>query len=184
MEDCHIVDLFWDRSEKAIRETDQKYGRMLTGISYSLLHSREDAEECVNDTYLTAWGLMPDDRPAYLGAFLSKIVRRISIDRFRSLHRKKRDGGIELLIDELAECIPDSATIEAEYENGRLAGLLNRFIGALPEEKRVIFVLRYFSSQPLSDIAEKLQISEGKVKTVLFRTRESLRAELEKEGLL
>lgn len=184
MEDCRIVDLFWDRSERAICETDQKYGRMLTGISFSLLASREDAEECVNDTYLAAWQRMPEDRPTYLGAFLSKIVRRISIDRFRSQHRKKRDGGIEVLLDELAECIPDSATVETEYENGRLTELLNRFIGSLNEEKRVIFVMRYFSSLPLGDIAEKLRISEGKVKSVLFRTREALRSELEKEGLL
>ena len=105
MEDHKIVDLYWQRSENAIKETSTKYGRMLDGISYSLLSSREDAEECVNDTYLEAWNKMPDDRPAYLGAYLSRIVRCISIDRFRASHRQKRGEAVELT-DELADCIP------------------------------------------------------------------------------
>ena len=104
MEDHKIVDLYWQRSENAIKETSTKYGRMLDGISYSLLSSREDAEECVNDTYLEAWNKMPDDRPAYLGAYLSRIVRCISIDRFRASHRQKRGEAVELT-DELADCI-------------------------------------------------------------------------------
>ncbi len=184
MEDYRIVDLYWERSERAVYETDEKYGRMLGSLSFSLLNSREDAEECVNDTYLAAWQRMPEDRPVYLGAYLSKIVRRLSIDRYRARHRKKRDGGVELMLDELAECIPDGWGVEAEYENGRLSELLNRFISSLAEEKRTIFVLRYFNSMSLGDIARRLRISEGKVKTVLFRARCELREELEREGLM
>ena len=100
MEDNKIVDLYWARNEYAIRETDFKYGRMLKSLSYSLLSSREDAEECVNDTYLDAWNAMPTARPTYLGAFLSKITRRISIDRWRRLHREKR-GGVQTVLEEL-----------------------------------------------------------------------------------
>ena len=109
MEDYQIVDLYWDRKETAITETDKKYGKMLRSLSYSLLSSREDAEECVNDTYLGAWNTMPDARPMYLGPFLSKITRRISIDRWRHEHRGKR-GGVNSIVEELTECIPDEET--------------------------------------------------------------------------
>ena len=108
MEDCQIVDLYWARNEQAITESDLKYGRLLRSISYSCLGSREDAEECTNDTYLDAWNAMPTARPDALGAFLSKIVRRISIDRFRHDHRARR-GGIENLTEELTDCIPDAS---------------------------------------------------------------------------
>lgn len=178
------MELYWARSESAIVQTEKKYGRMLLSISISLLASREDAEECVSDTYIAAWGRMPTDRPSFLGAYLSKIVRAISIDRYRMRHRKKRDAGVELLIDELAECIPDGSDIEAEYENGRLTELLNRFIRGLTEEKRTVFILRYFSSMPVGDIAVRLGIGESKVKTMLHRIRADLREILEKEGLM
>lgn len=182
MEDHKIVDLYWQRSEAAIKETSTKYGRMLDGISYSLLSSREDAEECVNDTYLEAWNKMPDDRPAYLGAYLSRIVRCISIDRFRSLHRQKR-GEAASLTDELTDCIPSGMTPEEEYENGRIAKVINKFLFELDEEKRRIFVRRYFYSDSVSDISGRLHISVPKVKTTLHRLRVELREYLEGEGI-
>lgn len=183
MDDARIVDLYWERSEKAIGETDAKYGRMLNSLSYSLLSSFEDAEECVNDTYLAAWNRMPNERPGLLGAFLARIVRCISIDRYRASHREKR-GGVEELTAELRECIPDSLTPERELENGRLRDALNSFLASLDEEKRNIFVLRYFMSQPTQYIASRLGISDAKVKTTLCRLRASLRVRLEKEDLL
>lgn len=183
MDDARIVDLYWAREERAIIETKAKYERMLSGISFSLLNSREDAEECVNDTYVSAWNRMPDDRPAYLGAYLSKIVRALSIDRFRSLHRKKR-GGYENLSLELCECVPDDYDIQRDFENGRLRYLLNAFLGEQSEEKRIIFVRRYFYSDPTEEIARRLRISNSKVKTTLFRMRKELKALLETEGML
>lgn len=182
MEDHKIVDLYWQRSEYAIKETSTKYGRMLDGISYSLLSSREDAEECVNDTYLEAWNKMPDDRPAYLGAYLSRIVRCISIDRFRASHRQKRGEAVGLT-DELADCIPSGMTPEEEYENGRIAKVINKFLFELDEEKRRIFVRRYFYSDSVSDIADRLHIGQSKVKTTLHRLRNELREYLEGEGI-
>lgn len=182
MEDHKIVDLYWQRSENAIKETAGKYGKMLDGISYSLLSSREDAEECVNDTYLEAWNKMPEDRPAYLGAYLSRIVRCISIDRFRSAHRQKR-GEAASLTDELADCIPSGMTPEEEYENGRIAKVINKFLFELDEEKRRIFVRRYYYSDSVSDIASRLHIGVPKVKTTLHRLRGELREYLEKEGI-
>lgn len=183
MEDFKIVDLYWERSERAISETGAKYGKMLLSISYSLLKSREDAEECLNDTYISAWNQMPSDRPTYLGAYLSKIIRALSIDRFRSKHSKRR-GGFEELCSELDECIPDGVSIEEQFDNDRLSAVINRFLEGLPEEKRVIFVRRYFYSDSVEEIARRMRISPSKVKTSLFRMREELRQILEKEGLL
>ena len=183
MEDYQIVDLYWQRSESAIGETDKKYGRMLGSISRSLLDSAEDAEECLNDTYLSAWRQMPDDRPIYLGSYLSKIIRALSISRFRSVHRQKR-GGAGVLTDELTECVPDGKTLEDEYENGRLASAINGFLSSIDEEKRRIFVRRYFFSDSIGDIAESMDISAAKVKTTLFRLRAELKKTLQKEDLM
>ncbi len=183
MEDYKIVDLYWAREERAISESDKKYGKMLQSISVSLLSSREDAEECVSDTYLDAWNAMPDARPAYLGAFLSKIVRRISIDRYRREHREKR-GGMENLTAELSECIPASTTVEEEYEQGRLAKELNLFLGGLSEEKRILFVRRYFYAVPLAGLARELHMTESAVKVTLYRIREALRQFLQERDLL
>ncbi|MBE6593296.1 MAG: RNA polymerase sigma factor [Ruminococcaceae bacterium] len=183
MEDFKIVDLYWNRSENAIIQTKLKYEKMLCGISYSLLGSSEDAEECVNDTYLSAWNRMPTDRPIYLGAYLSKIIRALSISKFRSQHRQKR-GGFENLCDELDDCIPDNCSIEEQYQNGRLTELINRFLEDLPEEKRVIFIRRYFCSDSVEQISSRMQISVSKVKVSLHRMREELREILEKEAML
>lgn len=183
MEDYQIVNLYWARQEQAIEFSDQKYGRMLRSMSQSLLDSRQDAEECVNDTYLDAWNAMPTARPDHLGAFLSKITRRISIDRYRTAHRQKR-GGEDTLTEELCECVPDSDTVEKQYQNQMLSQALDRFLASLTREKRVMFIRRYFFSASIAQISVMMQLSESKVKVTLHRTREALRNFLEKEGLL
>lgn len=182
MEDYQIVDLYWARSEHAIRETDVKYGRLLNGISYSLLSSHEDAEECVNDTYMEAWQRMPEDRPIYLGAYLSKIIRCLSVDRFRAIHRQKR-GGMGQILEELTECIPGGESPQEAYENRELSEVINRFLEGLDEEKRRMFVRRYFYSDSVEAIAGRLGVSNSKVKTALFRLRGELRQRLEEEGI-
>ena len=126
---------------------------------------------------------MPTARPTYLGAFLSKITRRISIDRFRSLHRQKR-GGIDGVLEELSDCIPSDSDVVREYESRRLSSALNRFLYAQPTQKRVMFLRRYFYSQSISEIAQGLRISENSVKVTLHRMREALRRELEEQDLL
>ena len=182
MEDYQIVDLYWARSEHAIRETDEKYGRLLQSISYSLLSSREDAEECVNDTYMEAWQRMPEDRPIYLGAYLSKIIRCLSVDRFRATHRQKR-GGMGQILEELTECIPGGESPQEAYENRELARVINGFLEELDEEKRRMFVRRYFYSDSVDAIANRLKVSASKVKTTLFRLRGELKRRLEEEGI-
>ena len=180
MDDRLIVDLYWQRNELAISETERKYGAMLKGVSYSLLSSREDAEECVNDTYLAAWNRMPNDRPAFLGAFLTRIVRNISVSRYRRLTREKR-GGEGSIVEELTECIPDGDTLDAQFDNARLKETLNRFLMMQSEEKRAVFIRRYFWSQDIASVAKQTGLSEGKIKSMLFRMRESLKAILERE---
>ena len=183
MEDYQIVDLYWARSETAISETERKYGRMLNSISFSLLCSAQDAEECVNDTYVAAWQSMPVERPTYLGAFLSKICRRISVSRYRSEHAQKRGGAVGI-IEELSECVPSGESVTENYENGRLAESLNRFLLSLDPKKRAIFVRRYFYSEPIERIASELGMKTGSVKSILSRTRKSLKDMLEEERLL
>ncbi len=183
MEDYLIVDLYWARNENAIRQTEIKYGRSLNRTSFELLNSREDAEECVNDTYLAAWNRMPKERPVYLGAFLTRIVRNISITRFRFNYREKRGSSPEL-IDELTECIPDGDGLDRELENKRLAETIRAFVASLDNEKRAVFVRRYFWSQEVSQIADETRLSESNVKTTLFRLRGALRERLMKEGLM
>ena len=183
VDDGKIVDLYWARDEKAITESQRKYGRMLSSLSYSLLSSHEDAEECVNDTYLDAWNAMPEARPEFLGAFLSKITRRISIDRFRAKHRERR-GGMNEILSELDECIPSEDGVEREYESRLLRDEINDFLYSQPKEKRAMFVLRYFYSKSVSEIARQISVGESKVKTTLFRMRKELQERLEEKELL
>ena len=180
MEDKQIIDLFFERSEIAIAETDKKYGNYCRYIAYRILSNDQDASEIKNDTYLAAWNSMPTERPIYLGAFLSKLTRRISISRYRTEKAKKR-GGADVFIDELTESVPSDFDLSAEYENQRLADALNRFLFSLDEEKRYIFIRRYYYSDPMEKIARELSVSLGKIKSMLFRLRNSLREFLEKE---
>lgn len=183
MEDCRIVDLYWSRDERAIAETRAKYERMLLSLSYSLLSSHPDAEECVSDTYFRAWNAMPDARPTFLGAFLAKITRRLSLDRYRALHSAKR-GGIGNATEELGDAIPSDVTVESEWDRQELTRLINRFLGAQTEEKRTMFVKRYFYAEGIEQIAREMHLTAGAVKVTLHRMRMRLKQLLETEGLL
>ena len=184
MEDAAIVELFWARNEDALRQTQMKYGSLLLGISASLTETRSDAEECVNDAYLAAWNAIPPAKPEKLGAFLSKIVRRLSVSRYRSSHAEKRGG--YTIEEELTDVIPTTggSPVERELENGMLKEALDGFLADLSERNRAVFVLRYFYGRSVSEISEQTGIGESSVKVTLMRLRERLRKLLEKEGLL
>ncbi|MGX8714764.1 MAG: RNA polymerase sigma factor [Lachnospiraceae bacterium] len=183
MEDHQIVDLYWERNEKAISETSAKYGKYLHSISYHILLNNEDAEECVNDTYHDAWHSMPPHRPSNLSIFLGKITRRISIDLWRKNHAKKRGGGvIALALDELDECVSGNGDVESEAACLELQRKLNEFLMALPQTERNVFICRYWYMDSISEIAKQFSCSESKIKSMLSRTRNKLRAMLEKEG--
>ena len=184
MEDREIVDLYWQRSDLAISETNQKYGRYCHTIAYNICGTQEDAEECVSDTWFRAWNLMPCERPPVLSAFLGRITRNFAINCIKAKNRIKRGGGEAILaLDELTECIPGGTNPEQSLEEKELETAIGRFVSELSETEREVFVLRYWYLVPLSDIAEKLQFSMGKVKSILFRTRKKISAFLQEEGL-
>lgn len=184
MEDKHIVELYLNRSESAISETAAKYGGYCYSIAYNILTNYEDAEESVSDTYLAAWNAIPPRRPSILAAFLGKITRHISIDRWRARTAYKRGGGeVPLALEELEECIADDQNVEQVYARRELASTINRFLDSLPETDRSVFLCRYWYLDPIQDIADNFGFSLSKVTSMLYRTREKLRKQLEKEGL-
>lgn len=183
MEDERIVELYWQRRELAIEETDAKYGAYLHTIAYRILSCEEDAEESVNDTYRAAWDAMPPHRPAILSSFLGKLTRRISIDAWRKRSAEKRGGGeTALALEELEDCVSGSGSIEEESERRELIETIDRFLLALPESERSVFVCRYWYLDPVPSIAAQFGFTESKVTSMLFRTRKKLRVLLEKEG--
>lgn len=184
LEDAAIIELFWNRSEEAIEKTDEKYGHYCRAIAQNILLNHEDSEECVNDTYLAAWNLMPDERPQFLKGFLGKITRNISLKRLRSRLAKKRGGtAVELTLDELQECIPAGSSTQDYVELRILAQLIDSFLRELPQTERNIFLCRYWYFDSIADIAAQFGFGESKVKMQLLRTRKKLKALLEREGI-
>lgn len=183
MEDHQIVALYWARDEAALTESEVKYGGYCRAIALGILASHEDAAECVNDTWLRAWGTMPPHRPVRLDAFLGRLTRNLSLDRWRSLRAQKRGGGqVELALEELTECLPSASSPEGELEAGALAESLNRFLAALSREKRVLFVQRYWYLRPVEELAALHGMRKSTAASTLFRLRSQLRRHLEKEG--
>ena len=185
MDDTQIVELYWARKESAIEETEAKYGSYCHSIALNILHNPDDAKESVNDTWLDAWNSMPPHRPSMLSAFLGKLTRRISIDKWRRTTAKKRgDGQLPLLLDELEDCISDGKSIEEETERKLLGEVISSFVKNLPETEQKVFLCRYWYMDSVNSIAIRFRFSESKVKSMLYRTREKLRVRLEKEGLV
>ena len=182
MEDEKILDLFWNREEAAIRETDAAYGRRLYGLANNILRSFQDAEECVNDTYLRTWDAIPPRRPGHFFGFLAAICRNLSLNRLDWREAAKRKAEVVALTEEMQQCIPDPGG-DRQLEGKELGRVLNAFLASLPRESRMIFVRRYWYVDTVTQIAERYGISESKVKMRLSRTREKLRAYLEKEGV-
>lgn len=184
MEDTAIIDLYWARSQQAISASEEKYGAYCHTIARRILDREEDAEECVNDTYLRAWEAIPPARPGAFRIWLGQITRNLSLDRWKSLRAEKRGGGAELLLGELEDCLPASGGgPERELEDQELAELLNVFLRGLSREGRAMFLRRYWYGESVAEVALALGCGEGKVKSSLFRSRKALREYLEKEGI-
>ena len=184
MNDKNIVDLYFNRDEEAITQTDKKYGRYCYSIAYNILTNKEDAEESVSDTYMTAWRAIPPRRPSVLSTFLGKITRHISIDRWRERSAYKRGGGeVTLALDELEDCVAGLQNVEMEYERKELIRAYVKFLDTLPITERRVFLCRYWYVDSVEAIAEKFGFSQSKVKTMLYRTRAKLRKQLAEEGL-
>lgn len=185
MNDSEIVDLYWKRDEAALVRTAERYGSRLRGLAFNILEDRTAAEECENDTYLAAWNSIPPHAPrSYLFAYLARIARHLSLDRCRARSREKRGGRMEELTVELAASLPAKETAETQLEAKELTRAINAFLHTLPEEKRDVFLRRYWYFDSVAALAEQTGWSESRVKTTLHRLRSALRAYLEKEGYL
>lgn len=185
MNDKEIIELYWKRSENAIIETDKKYRRYCHTIAYNILHNDEDAEECVNDTYWGAWKSIPPQTPNCLSAFLGKITRNLSLNRYKLYTTKKRGmGQTALALSELEDCIPAENDVEQISDEKFLIESIEKFLYAQPKFKRDIFVRRYWYMSAIKEIADENQMSESKIVSMLLRMRNQLKLHLEKEGIV
>ncbi len=183
MDDPAIVELYCQRDERAIAETDRQYGAQCRSIALRLLGVREDAEECVNDTWHTAWNSIPPERPRVLGAFLGRITRNLSISRWRRDHAQKRYAGMEVLLSELGDCVPAPGTVEENLERRQLAQAISAWLDSLEEADRRLFVRRYWYGEAVKTLAAEEGTGANALAQRLLRLRKGPRAFLESEGV-
>lgn len=184
MDDDKIVDLYLMRNEDAIKQTSLKYGKQLHSIAVNIVQDSSDAEECENDTYIKAWNSIPPHEPrTYLFAFLARITRNTSLDLCKYKNRQKRTAVIVELSAELEQCIPAPTVEVCQISDEGFEELISSFLWKLDEDTRNVFIRRYWFLDSINQIAERFQMSESKVKSMLFRTRNKLRKYLEKEGV-
>ena len=182
VDDLRIIELYFERDEQAIKETDKKYGKLCHSIAYNILNNHEDSEECVNDTYVGVWNAIPPTRPNNFTSFVCKIARNLSLKRLEFMKREKRSADTMLSLDELASILPDDryAPNVSEEEVGKL---ISGFLRAQKEDVRNVFIRKYFFFDSIGDIADRFGFTESKVKNMLFYTRNKLRDYLIKEGV-
>lgn len=186
MQDEKIIDLYFDRNERALTETSDKYGSYCRQIARNILNDEETVKECFNDTLFHSWNAMPPTRPNCLKTFVGKITRNVSLQRVRSAHTIKRGGGEAVIaIDELQECIPDRTANSAEQleEDMVIREVMKDLLTSLPKQNRRIFMRRYWYCSSIEEIAKALDLSEGNVRTILSRVRSKLKAALEEAGV-
>lgn len=183
LDDSEIIGMLFDRDESALTALSKKYGSYCASIANNILRNREDSEECVNDTYMKTWESIPPEKPRILSAFLAKITRNLAIDRYRRDHSKKRGGDdMELIFEELEECVSDGSSVEATAERREILAAVNRFLGRLSAKNRIMFVSRYCYCESVHDIAARFGVKENNVSVSLNRTRAQLREYMKKEG--
>ena len=183
MEDEKIIALYWERDEQAIAETNQKYGGYCHTIAMNILSSREDSEECVSDTWQRAWNTMPPQQPLSLRSYLGRIVRNLSISRYRAARAQKRFAGLEQLLSELDDCVPAPASVVHTVEVQELSERISDWLEQLPREDRVLFVRRYWYGEPLKDLAQEHGFRPNRLAQRMLALRRSLKATLEQEGI-
>ncbi len=183
MEDLQIIDLYWQRDERAIRETDGKYGALCHRIAMNILSSYQDSEECVSDTYGRCWDTMPPQRPFSLRSYVGRIVRNLSISRYRANHAQKRFAGAEVLLSELADCVPTPDNVQRTVEAGELGELISAWLDTLEREERALFLRRYWSGESVAELAGEAGLRPNALTKRLLRLREQLRRYLEERGV-
>lgn len=183
MTDDQIIALYWEKNAAAIAESSQKYGGYCFSVAHNILHNHEDAEECVNDTWLHTWRAIPPQRPAHLRSFLAKVTRNLAINRFLAQTSVKRGGGqLPLILEELADCVAGGSDVENICTAKELSRSINDFVRALPKRDGNIFVRRYFFTESVTEIAKRYALTENHVAVILTRTRKKLKQHLIKEG--
>ena len=183
MSDEQIVELYWRRDERAIRETDRKYQHFLLTVAHNILRDAQDCEECLNDTYLGAWNAIPPARPKVLQAFLATIMRRTAIDCYKRKKRQKRiDSELTVALSEVEELLADGSDPAAELDAHELGRVISEFIRALPKRRMYIFMSRYYTARPIGEIARLLGGSESTVNKEIAAIKRDLKEKLEKEG--
>lgn len=183
MDDSGIVELYWQRSEAAIKETEIKYGKLCRRIAMNILQNSEDADECVNDTYLGAWNAIPPQKPIVLSSYLCKITRNNALKKYEYYHAKKRNIQVEISLTELEDCVSGIKDVQYQFEAEHIAKVISDFLRTLNYDNQNVFMRRYWFYDSVSDIASRFAISESKVKSMLFRTRSKLKNCLKKEGI-
>ncbi len=183
MEDNEIIELYWNRDERAISETDKKYGRYCTSIAHNILQNKEDETECINDTYYKTWNSIPTARPNIFRLFIGKITRQLAINKYEKIKAKKRYSKLEVVLDELEECVPSNQNIENEVEYDELKNNINSFLYSLSEKNRNIFLDRYWYMYSIKEISKKYNANESNIKVNLYRTRNILKSYLEERGV-
>jgi RNA polymerase sigma-70 factor (ECF subfamily) len=184
MTDEEIINLFFERSEQAISELAKKHGSAVSRVALNILNDEEDAKECVNDTWLGAWNSIPPNRPDPLRTYVCKIARNLATKRYHTNSAKKRDSQYDVALDELAECIPDSSSVEDYVEADELAAIINRFLDTLSYEDKFLFMRRYWFADSLADAAKMAGMSYNTAAVHLYRVKEKLKKTLLKEGVL
>lgn len=183
LDDESIIELYWQRDEKAIEETDIKYRKYLFSVAYNLLYERLDCEECLNDTYLGAWNAIPPTRPNALKAFLTVIVRRIAIKRYRrNLKKSNVPSELTVSLSELEDIIVGDEDIASDFDADRLGRVISDFVRSLSERRQFIFVARYYAAEPIDSIAKNLKLSRSMINKELAAIRTALKEKLESEG--
>lgn len=182
--DEQIIDLYFDREERAITETDKKYGAYLHTVAYNILANEQDAEECLQDTYLRVWNAVPPERPRVLCAFLAKVTRNLALHRYEMERRKKRVPGASCLpLEEVAEFLPSASRLDAELQSATVMKVINTYLKSTTKRRAYIFISRYFFSLSVTQIAERLSCSQSLVRRELEVCRRQLREILEREGI-
>lgn len=184
MEDNEIIDLFNSRSQSAVEEASKKFGGLCGKIISNILSSKEDCEECVNDTYMKLWDSIPPAKPNSLSAYIAKIARNSALSKYRENHRQKRgNDNVNLVLDELENLITSGSTVEQQAERAELLSAVNGFLSEQPKDRRIIFVQRYWYCYATAEIAERNGMSQTNITTILSRMRTALKKYLEERGL-
>ena len=184
MEDEKIIDLFFQRSEQAITELDIKYGKFCRKLSGNILNDSRDTDECLNDAYLAVWNTVPPERPSPLLTYLCRIIRNLSLKLYHRKTAAKRNSAYDIALEELEDCLSSADAVESETEAKELTRLIEGYLDTLSQENRVIFIRRYWFSDPYSEIAKQTGLTEKTVSVRLTRLRKQLKQYLKENGVI